>query len=1308
MNSGELITNVLLSKFLVEGPWDVDNDGDGIADSIWLDAGLGTFTDPKTGKTYKKLVSYYVLDMDGRLNVNVHGNEEHLNAFDTLTPATGNGDTAVRGSSGTADIRLDLGLKEIKNDRFSALVQGIGTDLGRYNTDSTPGNAGLNELTTASQMYSKNGINAEAYSHPTEAAFGGRMPDLWGSLPLSFDALGNRSVTAGGNYYAGNPYMLNPYDLDDTPTAADLLLNVKELQYLLTSFGDSNYRFLSDNRLRNLLGDSNQEIQMSPYRLFLTALSSDIPVATSYFGPVRNSVSQFGSITQGFYGHISGNIFISGSISEVINRISNLFHKLPIEIQRGEKLNLNRLTLRSDWTFDYTSDPSHSELPLQLTAKSKFANELFYMLAVLCYDRIEKDGNYGGLTTKADAYNRLAQWAVNFVDFIDPDDIMTPLIYSTEPFTLEGSVLFDPFMFDDDGALGSGSLFTKVLESTITDNDLNNRGTNPKLRLIWGMEKPEVVIEKTFAVHNRRVADSINDNLFATGVTCACGADTRRVKKEGGPACTEPHTDTKFDQVDVPEDSLFIDIHRLGDSNRKHSLTQNTTYDNAPPSDNVINLAKKGPDGYYIWRLAISGKDKSKPSDTSGAKNVFEELKTKGMTYSFQPAQYTPGTVSGVEVGGETALRGNCSIAPDRFIWFGKNDANPKYQPANEIHFYNDDISIYQVKLEVNQHLVLFPRPKTLFKSKPVRTAAPANPSFCKEDGDADTYISMNDQTGTKKMVAHIDGMVNKPALSASGPATAYPLVGTSGTGSGDPYTNAEFPEFDGYGTIQNYKTIFLQRLADPTREHHPISNPYITVDWNTIDLHVINSEKDEDGADETEAMYVTASGYEKFKEPLKFAIRQWGYSNWKTSDKPETPNVWDRSFTETEVDGPGFETDSFAAKLDAKSKNGGSLALGRLPTEITAGTAVNGYDAPSTAYLHFPWNDAPFANSGEIMLIPTTSAARFGFEFHDNYSGTPNSGKWTDGASSSLGTTGMRIAYRTETTTTQGSSPYLNFFDDTLPSGTAGSYELVRLFDFVRVPSMFAGTIQEDWRYENQAAANAAKANRKHQVPIYAMREPGKINLNTATGPAWEALQGVTTREWNTYDDAAGLFNSRDAGTSGPSDFKPFRSPGAVTLVAPGDTVQNPLDATLFRKVGGNPLIPSQDTAPAHANPYTQLESVMRLMDITTTRSNVFAVWITIGYFEAEKFDSHTALQAKYTTGLSHINNLEMFNAVYPDGYVLGAEKGLDDGTVKRHRAFYLLDRSIPVGFRRGEVFKDKDDKPQYRDIILKETILE
>ena len=50
----------------VNGPWDVDNDGDGITDSVWIDVGLPVQTAPD-GRQFKVLAAPLVIDLDGRL-----------------------------------------------------------------------------------------------------------------------------------------------------------------------------------------------------------------------------------------------------------------------------------------------------------------------------------------------------------------------------------------------------------------------------------------------------------------------------------------------------------------------------------------------------------------------------------------------------------------------------------------------------------------------------------------------------------------------------------------------------------------------------------------------------------------------------------------------------------------------------------------------------------------------------------------------------------------------------------------------------------------------------------------------------------------------------------------------------------------------------------------------------------------------------------------------------------------------------------------------------------------------------------------
>ena len=50
--------------------------------------------------------------------------------------------------------------------------------------------------------------------------------------------------------------------------------------------------------------------------------------------------------------------------------------------------------------------------------------------------------------------------------------------------------------------------------------------------------------------------------------------------------------------------------------------------------------------------------------------------------------------------------------------------------------------------------------------------------------------------------------------------------------------------------------------------------------------------------------------------------------------------------------------------------------------------------------------------------------------------------------------------------------------------------------------------------------------------------------------------------------------------------------------------------------------------------------------------------------------------------------------------GYSFGREIGADTGDIRRHRAFYIIDRSIPVGFIPGEDFNTE------KAILLKRYI--
>jgi hypothetical protein len=121
-------------------------------------------------------------------------------------------------------------------------------------------------------------------------------------------------------------------------------------------------------------------------------------------------------------------------------------------------------------------------------------------------------------------------------------------------------------------------------------------------------------------------------------------------------------------------------------------------------------------------------------------------------------------------------------------------------------------------------------------------------------------------------------------------------------------------------------------------------------------------------------------------------------------------------------------------------------------------------------------------------------------------------------------------------------------------------------------------------------------------------------------------------------------------------------------------------------------PLFSETFSAPyfhGERNPGMMYQPMTRLGNLVTNRSNVFAVWITVGYFEVEPAPPFANVGARFgdistPAGLAAAQAL--YNRVYPEGYTLGREVGSETGNIRRHRGFYIIDRSAEVGFKPGE----------------------
>ena len=97
--------------------------------------------------------------------------------------------------------------------------------------------------------------------------------------------------------------------------------------------------------------------------------------------------------------------------------------------------------------------------------------------------------------------------------------------------------------------------------------------------------------------------------------------------------------------------------------------------------------------------------------------------------------------------------------------------------------------------------------------------------------------------------------------------------------------------------------------------------------------------------------------------------------------------------------------------------------------------------------------------------------------------------------------------------------------------------------------------------------------------------------------------------------------------------------------------------------------------------NPFFRLQNISRMSNLLTTRSNVYAVWITVGYFQVTPWYGYPPTGSTTYPPTGPV----VYDTAHPDGYQLGLELGNDSGDIHRHRAFYMIDRTIPVGFERG-----------------------
>ncbi len=176
-------------------------------------------------------------------------------------------------------------------------------------------------------------------------------------------------------------------------------------------------------------------------------------------------------------------------------------------------------------------------------------------------------------------------------------------------------------------------------------------------------------------------------------------------------------------------------------------------------------------------------------------------------------------------------------------------------------------------------------------------------------------------------------------------------------------------------GTYPNYKTVFLQRLADPTSGYDSLRNPYITVDWMPIDLTVFNGED-------------PSSNLNDHPKTINFSSRQRGGSGTINTTPVPAPsyNIW----APLQISDTLANVPPFGASGNANFSYQLNHTLGYLNHGYGTGLTATTYPGltqyvgdPSQPFPWITWNARPYASEFELLNVPASSPDRLLFEFN-------------------------------------------------------------------------------------------------------------------------------------------------------------------------------------------------------------------------------------------------------------------------------------------------------------------------------------
>ena len=1249
-------TSGTFSYGITGGSATIDNDGDGRLDSGWIDVGFPVIADV-SGQVYQPKAAVLVIDLDGRINVNAHGSRADLenepadypavtlgsSTTSMLTlprgqglgPAEVNvfasgvlgGTTAASGTSlaillgGNQSIR---GTDSVADSATSRNRPNIDKPEGRYGDWSwsptlgladcaKPGTANVDDNRQLDRWVSSSGTTRFFEDVLTGSTTRyGSPPDLKGRMRIWIDPASGQPVyykpawtATTSTDYANLETFDDPYELDLGPNGPRPGW-VHDPRTMGTGTSTAKDNLFTPTELEGLLRYFDPDSMKLPRRL--------VTLSGSNAGDNRSLATTDSWDTPAVVGKawrdVLGTPFGSTLSNSSAAAGSRSFDLFAPETIMGHKLDLNRPFHTTQ--YDEPNDATGSR---QIAAggatdpttgnRQQFAKHLYCLLMAI----VEKNKGTAATTTEAE---QLAQWAVNIVDFRDADSIMTP------------------FDYDETFSKGTSSW-------------------NPTRR-VWGCERPEIVITEALAWHDRRTEDLDNPakQIVDKDLDEADNDFDQRLRPRGaffvelyspwGSAAKQLASGTVADVTAIsstdayrgeplPEELTALSTNRF---------RQDATITLSLRHDRTTTTGTASP----VWRLvSVRGDVRGSGSTSSHANTVSADgfgadpvrPVANGSLAILDPAR--PNSLTGSATFPAVAT-GSAAVI-DRIFYF----ATPPSAQINEkpgAVFWQSGSATAEpsranfVTIGTNRLLPDYSAgvqaggtnaiPERVFDQPASRPATVSEPTRSGTTGDAyDGLIPGVTVTvsGTEALSAVQDAPLDSLTIHPEG--FSQPFLNTFRDADGN---SVPIPVLMQNGVHPNFAVVHLQRLANPTQPWDASTNPYLTVDSMPVDLTVVNTS----GASPLQSY--DEPGRTPSASPLTWLQSQKAYlrgsveRGGKLVDQagPES-DIWSRKVLangSSALDALTFRSDIVGSRPVTTFKPGNGVTSGSIaPTVITGLTNTFGSKPErftTTRYPWLTWLNRPFVSAAELSLVPTTSS------FHLPALHTTST---TSGSGSKLAPAFAHLPLLLESSTT---TPW-NLLA-TQASGTTPG-----ILDFVHVPTRFGGSYAT-LSLSNTTVLQAHGLERYPSNHLSLFREPGRVNVNTITtttsGTAiWTALFGTGTM-----------------------------TSGSLPPVPAGGNVH-------WRDALGNNLVDTASDAFRNSDldAYFRYQTAGRFSNVATTRSNVFAVWVTIGYFDPAT--------------------------------------GLEKEPLRRNRGFYIFDRSIPVGYERGKDYN-------VRDAILLRRIIE